>query len=186
MTKANVYVTAGIRVTCKNGKMISDKTFRSKSLVRQWQRALWAAYSNTAQNVVDTGNTPRALNEHSFHCDSVAAGDDYGIILGRDATPVTMADYVLGTPVVEGVGVNQLNYALTVITHAEAAGGDYVQIQRVATNNSAADVTIEEIGLYGLSAPDAWYFMMIRDVTGPTLVVVGASATVTFQIHNNL
>ncbi len=83
----------------------------------------------------------------------VPAGYKHGIIVGMGNAPVSMGDYYLETPIVHGVGSNQMLYYGGFADDFEV-GADYAQfsIAKAIENNSGNSIQVNEYGLTGGSA----------------------------------
>lgn len=117
-----------------------------------------------------------------------AAGDSsMGIIVGRGDNAEDFEHYMLVTPVVNGTGENQVSYALqepTVLTYDGTTKIHTATMVRYFNNNSAADITINEVGIvwafYNTSGAGK-KFLMVRDrLTTPLEVLVGGQLRVTY------
>lgn len=110
-----------------------------------------------------------------------------GIIAGTSATAESYEDYAMGAIITHGSGSGQLTYGAQ-SENSTWDGGTKIfknTIQRVLTNNSGADITINEVGLVDymvisqLSALFA-YVLIVRDTPTPIVVAAGNSATITY------
>jgi len=141
----------------------------------------------TTPTIKDTGGTGRVLTRHAndFGMAAAAANANYGIIIGRGSTGVTLADFQVETPIAEGVGLNQMNYAVTTVsTSAVAAPLCGFTIARAVINNSALDITVTEAAIYTTMGATPWYVCVVRDVFGTPLVVpVGGAITVNWTLQ---
>jgi len=203
---ANLQLNIELEIRDRNGKIITKKRQVSKSLLKNFLAFLRTSFSV----VINSGTTSVTLKDTSganksfYVCiyftsisvpvvhtpmPTLAGGSDanYGIQIGRGDTAVTRDDFQLATLITEGTGVNQMNYgAMTV----EAVNGTPPQsmfrLIRVITNNSAATITVKEIGLVmgnriDNSVTQTAYLMIARDVlTSPIDVPVGSTLTVRY------
>lgn len=175
--------------------VIKHKDKHAKSLLLAWHRVIHGVMGGiNPNNITDTGGATRGLDggpgggheQTAFNVAAAAADATNGITVGRGNTAVALANNKLETPVAEGIGANQLNYGAVVVTHTEGLASDVIHVQRIATNNSAAPITVKEIGLISSSLSTGWHFLLVRDVISDAPVAIGQSITVTFHIHNML
>ena len=151
MTNLKIYVQTEIRDG--NGKVI--KRIRKRlchSYVQQLIDMLRDLMSGSSGNVVDTGGTSRAMvisgTDFSFYAGAGVAGDTYGIQVGTSNSAVTISQYSLVAKISNGSSSGQLSYGL-VSVGATATVGTTRQftIARTFTNNSGADITVNEVDL---------------------------------------
>jgi hypothetical protein len=139
---------------------------------------------------LDTSNTLRDLAPPGagtalLDCDTAGGGTTYGLVVGTGVAAKDIMQYALQTPIAHGNGVGQLNYGATSIVETTVTGTvSSYQVTRLLTNNTAAPITIEEVGLYIRQniAGTFRYFMVSRDLTGGVTINAGASKTVTVTI----
>lgn len=135
-----------------------------------------------------TGGTVDAVNVSTFAPKLQAAVNDstYGIQVGRGTGAESFEGYVLGTPVVNGTGTNQLVYgAMPNGTQNYNAGTKVwtITYARVFNNNSSAIIGLNEVALTYTGGFGAALTMMNRDLLGATFnVAIGAQLTVTYTI----
>jgi len=196
MSSLHNVLTYDVVVRDPKGEIVSQqKKQTGKSLLLAWHRVIHGVMGGiNPNNITDTGGASRGLDggpgagheQTAFNVAAAAATATNGITVGRGNTAVSLGDNALGTPIAEGVGANQLNYAIVVVTHTEGVASDTIHVQRTATNNSAAPITVKEIGLIASSLSTGWHFLLVRDVITDTPVAIGQSITVTFHLHNML
>ena len=200
---ANLDLFYEIEVRDKNGKLISKRTGRSKSLVRNFAlmlRGLMAgniagvvsnSYWKTKVTVTATDGTTfdyPSLGSYTKAEDAPSAmeasalerTDEYGIVVGTGSTPVTRDDYKLESLVPDGFADGQMVYGKTTV---EDVNGDppssVFRIIRTFTNEGSTTITIYEIGLI-VKAQDK-YVLIARDVLDtPQDVPAGATLTVRY------
>lgn len=79
-----------------------------------------------------------------------AAEDDVGIIVGSGTEAESFEDYVLQTPITEGVGAGQLNHVKSEeLTASYAALIMTVKHTRYMNNNSGGSIDVNEVAIYG-------------------------------------
>ena len=123
--------------------------------------------------ITDTGGVGRSIQaawrSGNLRVDAPIGTTNYGLRVGKGSTAVTINDYALETPLAEGVGVDQLNHQLTVMTApATAAPTCSFTIQRAMINNSGATIVgVRELGAYiMMCAATSYYGLGFRDVLG--------------------
>ncbi|MBA7649498.1 hypothetical protein ES703_57295 [subsurface metagenome] len=168
----------------RHGKVLSRERRRSRSFLKQWNQLVYAHMADTAVSITDTGGTPRSITRNNVDLDlSVSAGvTTHGIRVGTGNTAVAIDDYAVETPIEEGVGVDEMNHLIcTVATSVVAAPSCSFVVSRSIVNNSAAEITVREAGIYMLMY--IYPFCATRDVFGtPQAVPVGGTITVNWTI----
>jgi hypothetical protein len=153
------------------------------------------AQYDSPYNVRDTGNAVRAVFCHEFQT-AYAKGylldvmasigvATFGIIAGTGVNAPTINDYALQSPIVQGTGAGQLQYAaVTFGTPASDATTSQVTVTRNLTNGSGNSITINEIGLIcrAYYTDEAGYFLIIRDViSGGIAIPNGQTITINYR-----
>ena len=127
--------------------------------------APWSSRSNSKATDGTSYSTYQAL---AFQIDANASQINQGIIVGSGVTAPAAADYIAETPIAEGSGAGQLNYA----DQTSTQGCEIVSlttsfiIQRLMVNNSGGQVDVNEICLYGYMSPKS--YLLYRDVLSST------------------
>jgi hypothetical protein len=173
----------------KNGKRTKHIKKECHSYVRQLIDMIDGFMSNSGVNCKDTGGTNRTnYYQYNSMIATAAAGDNsYGIIVGIGNTAVTISDYVLDTTagniIAHGNAATQLSYG-SVSVGAVAIVGSTAKftIARTLTNNSGADITVNEVCLTGYSSGGAGYKYMFERTLLTFTVANGTSGTVTYTI----
>lgn len=112
-----------------------------------------------------------------------------GIVVGTGTSAESFEDYVLETPVAEGTGAGQMNYAASDVHVESYVAGTLTKtntLVRYANNNSAADIEINEVALYGRSFANGSVQTVCyaRDALGATVIIaVSAQLKVTYTIN---
>ena len=146
---------------------------------------------NIPINAQDTSNVSSTTDwgyNSTAYCGPSVLGpvnnSTYGIVVGRDNTPVVVTDYKINTQCTQGSGANQfVHSAVTVNDVVTAAPRSSVRIDRMFTNSSGNPITVKEIGLYGVTYWHGKYFCMCRDVIPDTVVANAASLYVKYTIY---
>jgi hypothetical protein len=166
------------------GRIVKRGKQPMKSFVKAWLYILYVNFSQIATSTIDTGGTSRSLALSSNFIANAGVGvTTHGIVVGSSDTPVTRDDYKLGSQILHGSGTGQLMYGAMSWDAPVAYGTGYLTRGiRVFTNNSGADITVKEIGLYIYNG--AYYFCIIRDVlTTPVTIPNGYSWTVRYNFY---
>jgi hypothetical protein len=150
----------------------------------------------TRTDMVDTGGSARGLyisiQKAVLRLGAAADSgvDAYGILVGTGSTPVAIGQYNLVAKITHGTGAGQLSYGATTVEAMVKDTTWYFRVVRTFTNNSGADITVYEIGLfaqlpYGTTSYAA--FMLARDVISDGILVpAGATLTVRYIISHSL
>lgn len=113
-------------------------------------------------------NTPSLISRDMIEASLI------GIQIGTSNTPVTPADYVMGTRILHGSGAGEMEYGGTELLSLVIANpnGQFT-IRRYFTNNSGGGITVEETGINSGASEyniGSWPFCIARDVTGGIVV----------------
>jgi hypothetical protein len=108
-----------------------------------------------------------------------------GIVVGLLNTPPTINDVALGTQIAHGTGLNQLLHnAQTQEAVVISAPTASFRVTRTFTNNSAAPITVYEIGWYWQvfdTGGTQRYFCFLHDLlASPQTIPIGATLTVRY------
>lgn len=157
------------------GARILEEELESKSFLRNFGRILAAILSSTggeplgasgpqtSTTVSDTTGTSQTVwacwyagsNDRgggtSMGMKSSEADDAYGIVVGSSSSPVTPANYALGSKIIHGTGVNKLLYGSHAVATSYTSSKSSVEINRSFTNSSGVTVTVREVGLIARS-----------------------------------
>jgi hypothetical protein len=166
------------------GRIVKRGKQPMKSWVKQWIQCLYVYFGYTSTTIIDINGTSRTMSSANvFTLSSGAGTTTYGIVVGSSDTPVTRDDYKLASQILHGSGTGQLMYGAMSFDAPTAYGTGYLfRAMRVFTNNSGADVTVKEIGLYVNFG--GYYFCIARDVlTTPVTIPNGYSWTVRYNFY---
>ncbi|MBA7606165.1 hypothetical protein ES703_13305 [subsurface metagenome] len=173
----------------RHGKVVSRERRKSRSFLKAWNQLLYVNMSRVPQLVKDTGGVDRGIsgNQYFFGMDTYQSPGftDYGTRIGTGNTAVAIDDYALKTPIEEGTGVGEMNHLLcNIATYVVAPPSCYFIVSRSIVNNSAAEITVREAGLYAVMASQPQYWCCVtRDVFGtPQAVPIGGTITVNWTI----
>ena len=173
-------------VVTKDGKVISKKSWKSKTWVFNFIRMLYGLFGSGAGTDVvvtltDTGGNARnfpAMTNTGLPIGSVLAGalnTDYGILVGAGASPSYSASkYSLDSP----IGPGAMEPSETTI---EISVENVITISRSFANKSGSDLTVTEVAL--VIDWQGFYFMVAYDVpSGGISVPAGATLTLRYVI----
>jgi hypothetical protein len=165
------------------GRIVKRGKMPMKSWVKQWIISLYCNFVNAQQTATDTSGVSRTGWISTAALNAPAGNASYGIVVGTSDTPVTRDDYKLGNQIAHGNSTGQLTYGAVSIDAPVTYGTGYlIRVTRVFTNNSGADITVKEIGVYSYNNYN--YFCIIRDVlTTPVTIPNGYSWTVRYNFY---
>lgn len=184
-----------LTVKDKDGKVTEKRVLKSRSFVRQFLELLWVKFLRLPLKapllMKDTSSFARDIYNkiETFASDGGVGVVTHGIIVGTGTGGPTIDDYALETPIAHGTGAGppkEIQYgAVTFGAPASDTTTSQFTITRNFSNNCGAEITVNEIGLYveGYDTGDITrYFMIIRDVIDPGIVVGdGQTLTVNYR-----
>lgn len=106
---------------------------------------------------------------------------DYGITIGTDSTPMSITDNDLGARITSGWLFSEVSGFTKV---DEATGETSGWITRHFTNNTGADVTVNEVGLAGRYG--SYRFLLLRYLTNGITVADGETLQVVLKIKTTM
>jgi hypothetical protein len=175
----NVY----IHVEDEWGRRILSK--KANTLVRGFYDILFNRFSRTVTAVVRTDGISQGDQVYfrDFSINALSGDTTFGIVVGTGTSPVSMMDFRLASLIAHGVGAGKLVYGSVGFTPIEIIGNMIrFQITRLLTNNSGADITVNEVGLivrYGLND-----LRVLIDRTLATFIVPnGSSRNVIYELR---
>lgn len=174
-------VTAKVVIKDKNGKTIREFEKPCNSYVKQIISALDVVMGGATGYITDTTGTPQSKSyaHEVLLCAAPSGNDGYGIVVGTGETAVEIDDYVLETPIANGVGAGQLQYGATSFIAVSVVGSTAkFTISRTFTNDSGDNIDVKEVGLYSAFTQS---FMLERTLL-PFTINDGESGTVTYTI----
>jgi hypothetical protein len=204
-----------VEVRDKNGNLIDQRRFRSRSFVANLLRLLRQAMirytsgsslnslyvGTTSSEPIDHSNTARPFtfftaNPNVAHnwllAGAIEGEDSFGIRVGMGTAVPLPSDFNLATPISHGTGVNQLSYgAVTIDTIIIDGNTTKLRIIRTFTNNSGNPVTVTEIGLsvrIKVAYADTWaYILIARDLVSPYIgVPAGSTLTIRYILQTTV
>ena len=173
-----------IELKDKNGKVLKTIRKECKSYVRQMIDALRIQMCEVISDLKDTSGITRSMpaSGTTYWELAAAANSLFGIQVGTGTNAVTISDYALQTLVAQGNGSGQLDYgAMSIGTIVIVGSTAKFTLSRTFTNNSGADITVQEVGLVYKETNYNYYFMIERTLLNFT-IANGTSGTVTYTI----
>ena len=164
---------------------------RGHSFVLQFLKQFQYLFRHTSiSGVTDTGGTTRSVSttlwdNGVFSVTIAGVGvSTYGIVVGSGTNAEDNTDIALQTKIGHGSGAGQLQYGPHFYRSTRIVGINVdFQMQRSFVNASGGSVTINEIGIYGLTS---YYFCLIRDIVGALVLADGEVALVTYIIRTTV
>jgi hypothetical protein len=154
----------------------------ANSFVRQLIDTLRMQMSQGTTNIRDVNNSVWSMSpsQYSFMVNAGVGADTWGIQVGTGTSSVGIEDYKLASKISHGTGSGQLQYGAVSVGNVAIVGTSaQFTIARTFTNNSGADITVNEVGLIWNYA--GLYFLLDRSLLTFT-VPNGESRTVTYTI----
>ena len=154
------------------GKKLKHKHIEPDSLVSYMARWVQGAFDAANYSQTDTTDNVRSVGYTNPPTIEAPATDaSYGIVVGTGTTAVAITQTKLVAQIGHGNGAGQLYHQAMGLSALTVSAPDaYFTVQRTLNNNSGADITIEEVGLYVSTQTNLWKIMFARDVTGGILV----------------
>jgi len=147
-------------------------------------RVIMSVFGGGFTTCKDITGTDRAEPEGQsmFDTKSPVGATAWGPVVGTGTTPVAITQTALTTQIGHGVGAGQLQYGAVSVGLPQTLGSTrQFTIARTFTNNSGADITVNEVGLYSRDLLNLWYYMLERTLLTFT-IPNGESKTVTYTI----
>lgn len=175
-----------IKILKENGEI--EQQFEPHSFVRALIDILSSQLIGGAVTTAtpDTANVTHSITGSGANFGIVAAAGSTatGIVAGTGTNPVDLANYALQTLIAEGNGAGQLNYQAVSFMNALTSGTTRkVTFSRQLKNNTASDITVNEIGLYATGHDGATIRNYCIDRTLSTFSIpAGSSRTIEYTI----
>ena len=173
----------------RNGKVLSQEEKKSRSILGNWYRILYAHMAFTSTSLVHTSGNSWGVMYHGDNWKFKAdANEDYiGTVIGTGSTAVTIDDYKLDSQIMHGTGSGQMRHLASTPGWPSVAGSncDFL-ISRTFLNNSGGSVMVRESGIYcRVKGPTYYgYACIVRDVLGPPQDVPdGGSITINYILR---
>lgn len=181
-----------IRLIKRRGnKIIKDTGFQeSRCFVKQFLQVLAGLWMNGHPNCIQADGDPTMSvtgNDtdfyENFYADTEPEDDEYGIVMGQSASAEANTDFMLGSKISHGNGLNQLHYGVHHFVEPYEDSGGYIVlvISRTFVNIGEYSVSVNEVGIYVRSYgsyfvdPD-WFYAdytgcIVRDLVSESLGV---------------
>jgi len=173
----------------RDGKVLSCENRRSRSMLGNWYRILYAHMASTSTSLVHTsGNSWGVINFGDNWKFVAAANEDYiGIVIGTGIAAVTIDDYKLDSQIMQGTGSGQMRHLASTPGWPSVAGSscDFLA-SRTFLNNSGGPITVRESGIYcRVKGPTYYgYACIVRDILAtPQDVPDGGSITIDYTLR---
>ncbi len=170
----------------RHGKIVSRERRKSKSFLKQWNQLVYSQMTQTRFNFTCTDGVVRecGYTQESFRMAAAAGVTDYGIRVGTGNTAVAVDDHKLDIPIAEGTAADQMEHLIcTVTTSVVAAPSCSFIVSRSAVNNSGAEITVREAGIY-MNIFSIYYGCATRDVfITPQVVPNGGSIVINWTLR---
>lgn len=168
-------VEADYKIVGKDGERTG--IIECKCFVKQFGQLLHMMFGGlNGYGITDTAGTPKtpsgySIDYHTLRCTAGAGNANYGIVVGRDNSPVDITDYALVSKCAHGTGANEFGYGGPVSFNlASDEESNTLIATRTFANNSGGSIVVKELGLIVYN--DTGYFLILRDV------IVGEGFTV--------
>ena len=155
----------------KNGRLIEVVKKPLNSYVQNHIDYLRAQWSGTNSGVTNLSGTSRNVQTSGggstgwytkFVVAAGVADDSYGLVVGTGTNAVAISQTALQTKILHGDVSAKLNHGSVSVGNPATVGSTrQFTIARTFTNNSGADITVEEIGLYA----QFYYSSSTMDIT---------------------
>jgi len=158
--------------------------FEAHSLLRNFMALLYIQARQTTQSLQDENGTvwTDGPNSNNFAIGPPADQFINGIIPGSGTAPVDIEDFSLAAKIQNGAGAGQLTYGASQASAPIISGSTcFITISKTFTNNSGADITINEVGCLFLLTTVA-RVLGFREVVPPTTIPSGQARTITLTI----
>ncbi len=125
----------------------------------------WANRSGAVNDIQTVAGGTQNTSNWYF---GTSSHHERGLVVGTDNTASTFLDTQLGAIVGHGTGAGQLEYGLQTTSRDKVNGIVTAAVERLYTNNSGAEITVREIGIYAstsaVATSNAFVALMLRDV----------------------
>jgi len=177
------------------GRLVKDTGLvRSHSYVIQFLELIYALLDGINKDATDVAgaetrlSTSTGLFPNYGRVSGGVGGDTYGVVVGTNAgaTAEGNENYALDTKILHSaVGeAGKLNYQAVTFVGARAVGANIdLDVSRPYLNETAATITVKEIGLICRNSIDAKYHLLLRDVVTDEDVEAGYTLTVVYTLR---
>jgi len=166
----------------KNRIIYDSGQIPSKSFVLNFLGFVGDFFDCVNTNRIDINNSSKPIYHNAitanrtFRADGGIGDTTKGIVVGSGVAPPTNTDYKLDTIMGHGIGAGQITYnEMTILGVAVVGANVDLVMYRSFTNNTGADRTVREVGVYvyrniAVTGTENCY-MIIRDVLGIAVTV---------------
>lgn len=156
---------------------------RANSLLKQFIQLLMSQVSNSAQTITDTSNTARSIAgaAENLRGSEGSTATTSGMLIGTGTTPVTMADYKLGTQVTTSITHGIMSLA---IENPDASTWR-LAASRTFLNNTGSLLSVKEVAWYVLATSSLWKICIDRTLYSVD-VPSGITLTITYRLTISL
>lgn len=168
----------------KYGQLISYKKEQAHSPVMNFINLLAVNFGYQTVTATDTSDVSRSctMGAPNMRVDAPANIDTYGIVVGTGSTAVAIGNTKLVSQVLNGTGSGQLSHSITSVTAPSTSGTSQLfNVSRIFTNSSGANITVNEVGLVGLSGASNYKLLLDRTLNSFTIANL-ESKTVTYTV----
>jgi hypothetical protein len=122
---------------------------------------------------------------YTWYANPPAGIDTYGLVVGTNATAPAISQYALVAKIPNGTGAGTyLSYGLTSVGTTGTTGSSRIfAMTRDFTNQSLADITVRETGIYCYAGigPN-YYYCIERSTPAAQVIAVGETWTLTYTL----
>ena len=170
----------------RKGQLLEKIKQKSRSFLKQFIQLIEVQTNQASKTVTDIVGTDRSVGAVDMNLFCVPGGgngyvdpvqknvqvENVGIVVGSGTTAVTPTDTKLETKIAHGTGSGQLIHLGCGLKPVEISGSDaYVDLVRFFENQSGANITINEVGIYAIGASQQWGFCICRDILSSSITV---------------
>jgi len=182
----------------KNNNVVKKLPFKlAESFVQNFQQFLLGHFIHTNTNAKNINNQvveiapakirqpsgPRAYVHVILSINAGINDSSFGLIVGSGITPIELTDHKLENQIIQGTGIGQLVHGAVSIPEiiTEFPNIDLL-LMRVFTNDSTANITIKNCGIYMRCMNNT--FLLAADVLPTPLDIPhGRNALLTYRIR---
>lgn len=178
-----------VAVRDRQGRVVSREQRKSRSMLGNWYRILYAHIAVTSTSLIRTDGIDRGVINFGDNWKFVAAAnEDYiGVVIGTGVAPVAIDDYKLESQIMHGTGPGQMRHLASTPGWPSVAGSncDFLT-SRTLLNNSGGSITVRESGIYCRVKGTTYYgyACIVRDILAtPQDVPDGGSITIDYTLR---
>jgi len=151
----------------------------ANSFVQQFIDLLYRHFSSASfvAKRITGADSDYQESAYTFNCAATVGEDEWGIVIGDDDTPVSMADFVLLGPLTTDIVFSSVTVSEPVTDGTKRC----FDVVRTFTNNTGATLSIKEVGLYCYGASASNFHCIDRTLYAVD-VNSGASLSLRYRI----